>query len=644
LELSDDDRSRTARQHLERRTELPAGCLPREIQDSWARCLAAGLDPDRPPEIEMVDAATLREARERLELLHRQALIEMHNLYRQIAGTDFMVALATADGLLLDTLGDPSFGETDEGTTIRPGTLWAEARCGTNALGTSALVGRAITVHGGEHFFRHHAGLSCSSVPIRDPDGSLAGLLDASSDCRSRQSHTRALVTMAAMQIENSLFRDRYRGDRLISFHSRGEYLHTLSAGLLAIDDDGTILAVNGQARFLLQGLPAAPGRRFDEVFATRIGTVLGRDHGFHLLDDRVGSTFVALIENDRPFGRVSAAAPPPGQRPPALRDRGGSGPVPSPGRAPDFVAEDPVLRELVRRVEAAAIRRLPILIRGETGTGKEQLARHAHAAAGRRGAVVAINCAALTDGLIEAELFGHSEGAFTGARRGGAPGLVAEADGGTLFLDEIGDMPRTLQAVLLRLLDDWTIRPVGGGRSRRVDVLLVAATNADLDRAIATGRFRADLYYRLNTVEVTLPPLAARQDFEAIVVHLLGSIDPEARLTPAAVRRLATRSWPGNIRELRSVLTRLSLARFGMVIDGAAVAAMFGDPPPLPPPAEPPEQPDPAAPAERLRDMMAERVRTTHRETGGNISETARRLGVSRNTVYRALGRVRRS
>jgi transcriptional regulator of acetoin/glycerol metabolism len=629
VELSDGDRLRGARQFLERRAALPSEGLPLEIRDSWARCLAAGLDPDRSPEIETVDASVLDEARERYAPLHRQALIEMHNLYRQIAGTNFMVALATPEGLLLETLGDSSFGETGEGTAIRPGTLWAEARCGTNALGTSALLGRAITVHGDEHFFRHHTGLSCSSVPIHHPDGSLAGLLDASSDCRSRQSHTRSLVTMAAMQIENGLFRHRHRRDRLISFHSRGEYLHTLSAGLLAVDEAGVILAVNGQARFLLQGLPAIPGRRLDEVFATRMGTIMCCDHEHHLLDDRVGSTFVALIENGRPAATASAVRCTPGAVGPR-RDR------PMPAGSPAFVAEDPALRTLVRRVEAAAARRLPILIRGETGTGKEQLARHAHAAAGRRGAVVAVNCAALSDGLIEAELFGHAEGAFTGARRGGAPGLVAEADGGTLFLDEIGDMPPALQAVLLRLLDDWTIRPVGGGRSRRVDVLLVAATNADLERAIAQGRFRADLYYRLNTVEITLPPLAARRDFEAIAVALLAAIDPDARLTAGAVGRLAARPWPGNIRELRSMLFRLNLADPGAPIDETAVAALTGETPAV---AAAPATDPPAAPA-HLRDLMVDRVRTIHRQTGGNVSETARRLGVSRNTVYRALGR----
>jgi transcriptional regulator of acetoin/glycerol metabolism len=288
------------------------------------------------------------------------------------------------------------------------------------------------------------------------------------------------------------------------------------------------------------------------------------------------------------------------------------------------FIARDPTVRAIVRQVETAAARKMPILIRGETGTGKEQLARHAHAASGRTGAFVPVNCTALPESLIEAELFGYADGAFTGARRGGAIGLVKEADGGTLFLDEIGDMPVALQAVLLRLLDDWTVRPVGGVRAK-VDVFLVSATNASLDKAIAEGRFRSDLLYRLNTLEVTLPRLRDRVDFDAIVHHLLGAIDPNCEITSATIARLATRPWPGNIRELRNMLARFTLAASDGFIDEAGVEATIN-------------QASPTTPGS-LHDIQRARILVVYAETAGNISETARRLGVSRNTIYRALG-----
>ena len=298
------------------------------------------------------------------------------------------------------------------------------------------------------------------------------------------------------------------------------------------------------------------------------------------------------------------------------------------------LIGTSEAMRRVQKTIGLAADADATVLIRGETGTGKEQMARHAHAASRRAGSFVAVNCAALPDSLIEAELFGYTEGAFTGARKGGSVGLFKEADGGTLFLDEIGDMPVTLQAVLLRFLDDWTVRPVGGSK-REVDVLLVSATNANLDDAIAKGRFRSDLLFRLNTLEVTLLPLRERTDFAELARHLMQKIDPSIGLSEAAIDRLAQRDWDGNIRELRNVLARLSLHETGPVIDAAAISSLLG--PGRPARVPPMTTADEPAPAD-LHEIQRAHVLSTYTETGHNISKTARRLGISRNTVYRAL------
>jgi transcriptional regulator of acetoin/glycerol metabolism len=620
-----------ARVLLERRGTVGDDLLPMPIVESWRRCLAAGLDPMKPPPMEVVEDGVLREARQRRDLLRRLAIGEMENLYHQIAGTNFMIAFASADGILLDTIADPTFSAAARATTIRPGSIWGEARCGTNALGTAMATAKPVTVHGPEHFFGRYGALTCTAAPVFGADGNLAGVLDASSDCRSRQEHTRALVSMAATQIENGIFREHHRSDVLISFHNRPEYLHTLSAGLLAVDPGGMVLAANAQARFLLQGLPAMRGRHFAEIFRTHFGDLLiaCRQDGRQRLEDRVGSEFAAKVENLRharpvavPAGQPvpSAALPQPMASPPAARP-----PMP-------FIAEDRAVAAALRQVEAAVARRLPLLIRGETGTGKEQVARHAHASSGRTGAFVPVNCAALPDTLVEAELFGHAEGAFTGARRGGAPGLAREADGGTLFLDEIGDMKLSLQSVLLRLLDDWTVRPVGGGRPKQVDVLLIAATNVALEDAVAAGRFRADLYYRLATVDIGLPPLRDRSDFAGIARHALASVAPGWRIEDDAVARLAERAWPGNIRELRAALARLTLGEAAGVIDLSMLCGPVG----------PARQAPPPILAGTLRETTRGRIREMFHQTGGNVSETARRLRISRNTVYRALPEAR--
>jgi transcriptional regulator of acetoin/glycerol metabolism len=600
----------------------PAEILTVDIYDSWMRCISLGLDTRRPPQPEFVSPAVLRQEQQRCSLVRGLALAEMHTLHQQISGSNFMIALANAEGLLLDIISDQSFNDASDAVSIRPGAMWTEAFCGTNALGTAAYLKRAIAVHGGQHFFPRYNNLTCVAAPIFAPDGELTGILDASSDCLSRQTHTQALVAMAATQIENGLFREYHRGNILIAFHNRGEYLHTLSAGLLAVDDDGKILAANRAARALLHGLPASPGRRFVDVFRTNFSTFVdeGRRKERQSLEDEVGSQFVSTIENTRQFPMVQAVSRP--------------RPAPPKETPTQFVSADPAIAETVRRVERAVARRMPILIRGETGTGKEQLARHAHAASRRSGQFIAVNCAALPENLIEAELFGYSEGAFTGARKGGSAGLVKEADGGTLFLDEIGDMPVTLQAVLLRFLDDWTVRPIGGTK-RQVDVLLVSATNANLDEQIARGRFRSDLLFRLNTLEVTLPPLRKRSDFAGIVRHLMAKIDPSADLTQGAIDRLSELDWDGNIRELRNVLSRLSLNERSSLIDEATVTTLVG-------PSSSVRLPRQASAGHGLKsdlhDLQRARVLTAYAETGNNISKAARRLGVSRNTIYRAL------
>jgi transcriptional regulator of acetoin/glycerol metabolism len=591
------------------------------------RCISLGLDTRRPPPPELVTLSVLRQEQQRYSLVRGLALAEMHSLHQQIAGSNFMIAFATPEGMLLDIVSDRSFNDISDAASICPGSVWTEAFCGTNGLGTVAHLKRAIAVHGGEHFFSRYNNLTCTASPVFAPDGTLTGILDASSDCLSRQAHTQALVAMAATQIENGLFRENHRANIMIAFHNRGEYLHTLSAGLLAVDSDGGIVAANQAARALLHGLPTSPGRRFNDIFRTKFSSFVdeGRRNERQRLEDDVGSQFIATIENPRQFPMVRPVSAPRLEPPKAV--------------ATQFVSADPAVAAIVRRVAMAAARKMPILIRGETGTGKEQLARHAHAASHRAGTFVAVNCAALPESLIEAELFGYSEGAFTGARKGGSSGLFREADGGTLFLDEIGDMPVTLQAVLLRFLDDWTVRPIGGSK-RQVDVLLVSATNANLDESIAKGRFRPDLLFRLNTLEVTLPPLRERADFADIARHLMQTIDPLKSLTESAIDRLAQKEWAGNIRELRNMLSRLTLGEWGHFIDEAAVDAVAGQ-----------------SRAEKLgreklfsddlgggslscnlREVQRARVLAAFAETGNNISKTARRLGVSRNTIYRTL------
>jgi sigma-54 dependent transcriptional regulator, acetoin dehydrogenase operon transcriptional activator AcoR len=306
----------------------------------------------------------------------------------------------------------------------------------------------------------------------------------------------------------------------------------------------------------------------------------------------------------------------------------------------PRTVVQDPAVANAYALV-ARAVRlqsAVPILIHGETGSGKELLARHAHTTSGRSGAFVAVNCGAMPAELFEAELFGYAPGAYTGARREGHTGLIARADGGTLLLDEVAELPSALQAALLRFLDERQVRAVGAVHAQIVDVLVLAASNADLEQAVAAGRFRADLLHRLNTVRVGLVPLRQRSDFAACARHVLAELEPLARLDDAAVQRLAEHSWPGNFRELRAVLTRALLAQPEtgvMRLNAASVDALL---PPVGAAAAHGGAAAGARPNSQLQRGADEMVRQELQRQGGSVSRTARALGVSRTTVYRHL------
>jgi two-component system response regulator AtoC len=286
--------------------------------------------------------------------------------------------------------------------------------------------------------------------------------------------------------------------------------------------------------------------------------------------------------------------------------------------------------------VERAAEFKATVLLLGESGTGKEVLARAIHAQSPRRSeAFVAVNCAAIPEALLESELFGHARGAFTGADRA-RRGLVAEADGGTLFLDEIGELPVALQAKLLRLLQEEEIRPVGESKPRRVDVRVIAATARHLEAEVAAGRFREDLFYRLDVVRVAVPPLRERrEDIPLLVDHFLGrareTLGKAVRgVDDAALARLVAYGWPGNVRELENVLERAVILsrsdRLGVDDLPASLSA--------PGPGSGPRAPQDFSLRRARRALEASLISEALEATGGNRTHAARLLGISHRAL----------
>jgi len=295
-------------------------------------------------------------------------------------------------------------------------------------------------------------------------------------------------------------------------------------------------------------------------------------------------------------------------------------------------------MRTLYELVERVACSQAPVLVRGESGSGKELVARALHMEGTRRqGPFVAVNCTALPHALLESELFGHLKGAFTGATTA-RRGLFVEADGGTLFLDEIGDMPPELQAKLLRVLEDGEVRAVGADGSRSVDVRIIAATHQELEARVKEGRFRADLFYRLNVVSLRIPPLRERtEDIPMLAEHFVAQArarnprSPVIALAPEVVAALVRMPWPGNVRELENLVERLVVLGSQPTVDLALLRlhAPVGAP-----------EPHPLAAAHEqvvpLRQLESEYIAWVVARCGGNKTRAAELLGIDVSTIHR--------
>lgn len=622
---------RQARACLERGQVLPSGLIHPLVERSWRRSQGAGLAPWRAAQAPHLAAPLLREAQDRRRDLVMRARPVMEYLHAQTRGSGSMVILADERGLLLETLGDADFLSRAERVALLPGASWHENHRGTNAIGTALAESAAVSVHGGEHFLDQNSFLTCTAAPVVAPDGHLLGVLDISGHHRSRHPHTAGLVSAAAHMIENRLFEARHGTALRLHLHPQPDGIGTLAEGLLAVDGDGRICGVNRAALALLGLTHARLGERLEAVLETSAGRLAD------LLRQGGDPVAVRTVGGQALFLRAEGLPPTPAPVTAGTRLR--SAPL-SRSSAADALAAldsgDPQMAQAIDRARKVAGKDIALLVMGESGAGKEVFARAVHDSSPRAKApFVAVNCAALPEHLIEAELFGYAPGAFTGARREGAPGRIRQAQGGTLFLDEIGDMPAGLQTRLLRVLQDRQVVPLGGGKPVAVDFALIAATHQPLKQAVADGQFRADLYYRLNGLTLTLPPLRSRSDRLALAGRVLDGLAPGSGITlsdpvAAAFDRYG---WPGNLRQMANVLrTAVALLDPGDTrIHWHHLPDDVAEEMRSPDPAHSPQDGD-------LRSLSLDLMERTVTACGGNMSRAAQRLGISRNTLYRRL------
>jgi transcriptional regulator of acetoin/glycerol metabolism len=632
------DRLRLARRQWLETGELADGLLAPALQERWARSRRLGLTPDgRAPGAPHASAAQLARALEHRRSLVSHAQPVMAFLNEQIRDSDSIVLLADPQGMLLHAQGDLAFADRAARVALRPGAIWSEQWRGTNAIGTALAEDAAVVVHGAEHYLDRNGFLTCAAAPIAEASGQLLGVLDISGDRRGFHRHTLGLVRSGARLIEHQLFESRHAAGLTLRLHAQAEGLGTVTEGLVALSEDGWITGATTAALELLRLPRRAIGTvTLAHVLAVELATLLGGRgpalRGPWTLRRHDGSTLWARLD----LGRTLRGGAAPGTARPA-----------APAAAADALAAldtgDAAMQAAIERARRVLDKPIPLLLQGESGVGKEVFARAVHGSGPRRaGAFVAVNCAALPETLIEAELFGYRPGAFTGAGRDGAPGRLREADGGTLFLDEIGDMPLPLQARLLRVLQERQVQPLGGGKAVAVDFQLICATHRRLRDEVAAGRFREDLYYRVNGLTLSLPALRDRSDQAALVAAMLREIEPTRplALAPDVAAALAAHRWPGNLRQLAHALrTACALAGDDEAVIGWAhlpedlaedLAAARG-------PARVVDDPE-----ADLRTQAGRCIEQVVAQSQGNLSEAARRLGISRNTLYRKLRGLR--
>jgi transcriptional regulator of acetoin/glycerol metabolism len=615
------------------------------IATSHRRSEGYGLSPGARPDFTPLSRTDLSILVARNRMLHSHAVPAMETLYQQIVNTHNMVILTDAHGVIVHSLGDADFLERANRVALTPGVAWSEESKGTNAIGTAIAEKAPSTVHADQHFLAANHFLTCSAAPITDHRGNVVGVLDVSGDQRSFHRHTMGLVRMSALMIENQMFAATFENAITLHFHVRPEFIGTLMEGIASFTPGGRFLAANRNGLFQLGlSFPALQTHSFSSLFGLPVSALydhyrtaapglleLCMHNGVRIrgrAELRLATGVHALTGPAEP--PVSAAVPTRARtprRPPGLRN---------------LNTGDLQLEQVIDKVSKVLGRDIPILIMGETGTGKELLAQAIHNDSPRsRGSFVAVNCASIPESLIESELFGYEEGAFTGARKKGTVGKILQANGGTLFLDEIGDMPFPLQARLLRVLQERMVTPLGSVKSIPLDVDLICATNHNLRDRIAKGLFREDLYYRLNGLVVKLPPLRDRTDLETVIRKILASESAgrHYRIADEVLHLFKRHKWPGNLRQLANLLrTAMIMAGDEEQIDLRHMPDDFLDEIGSVPAAATSSTDSLIAAGANLDEMEHTAILRSLEAHGGNVSATARALGVSRNTIYRKL------
>jgi transcriptional regulator of acetoin/glycerol metabolism len=617
---------------------IPDG-LPILISESWARCKQNGTNPflKANPYFASSDEMISRK-RHRRELLNIASPI-MENMAWMVKGSDYLIFIADQDGVILEVHGDELGLEFGKLSNHVVEACYDEKLLGTNAVGTALVTGKPIQVLGPHHWSIFCHKCNSTGAPIHDSSGDIIGCLNMVGSYTNAHQHTLGMVAAAVSAIEAQL---------RLKQESKYKYaiIETLTEGVMVLDGERKITHINkvaeklfgvssgewSQAPFekltwkvpILEKLIQVIKKQLpinDELIEFRLNhSLLKCKLTVRYLPGGQKGTVLVFTENDR----VDKLANFIGGEKSGLTFR-------------EIVGTHPATKAVTSLARKAALSSSRILLTGESGTGKEIFAQAIHNESYRsRFPFVAINCAAIPHELMGSELFGYVDGAFTGARKGGNPGKFESANGGTIFLDEIGEMPLDLQAHLLRFIEDKKITRLGGHEVIPVDVRIITATNRNLEEEVEKGNFRADLYYRLNVINLMLPPLRDRNsDIILLARHFAKEIGKnlgksQVTIESKALLALRSYSWPGNIRELQNTIERalnlfsgntLKLEHLPPHIAKAIFQSLSPD-----------------ISDASMKEVEMNTIVNALKMHRGNRKRAAEELGISRTTLYRKL------
>ncbi|EJV65125.1 sigma-54-dependent Fis family transcriptional regulator [Bacillus sp. FSL M7-0884] len=592
---------------------LDSNRINERISESWYRCKQANVNPHMNKGQKILSSNIFQNQKKKSEIFLDIAIPQIQNMRKTIDELQMMALLIDPDGYVLSLSGNQQTLKRAKHINFIEGVKWTEAAVGTNAIGTALQIEEAIMISGTEHYSVASHSWSCAAAPIHNDDGKLIGVLDFSCPIEFSHPYMLGMVTSIAHAIE-----------RECSIRVHQNELHLIHRFLDVIDSDEQVVICNH--RDVIVSASKKVRERVSNWSRMKLED---------LMQNGLKSKLeVPVYSNDRMIGKCIYVK----------ENKQGNVFSTSPYingiTFPGVIGTSNAFQHTLEEIKLVSPTDASVYVCGETGVGKEYVARAIHENSPRKnGPFIAVNCGSLPKELMESELFGYAEGAFTGARRQGYKGKFEQADGGTIFLDEIGEVPPEMQVALLRVLQERTVTPIGSSKEVPVNIRIITATHKDLLRLVEEGKFRQDLYYRLHVYPLYVPSLIERkEDIPYFIQHFCERKNWNVVFPTSICNQFSQHKWPGNIRELLNVLERIYILSQGREICEKQISfllqTMMGNQHQLALQTENQTEHTLNFREKIQRDSMVEALE----KTNGNVSLAAKLLDVPRSTFYKRM------